>query len=66
MANDWASLIAGKVEQMIQIHADSYAEILAMCDRDSWAFIEAEAVVAWAGYTPTTFIVAWGIGTFGE
>lgn len=66
MTSKWMKKMQVDVGRLIRENKNDYAETFALCDRDSLAFIEVSAVVAWAGFTPTSFMVAWAVGSFDE
>lgn len=66
MTKKWMKQLSDDVGRLIRQNKDDYAEILALTDRGSLAFVEVQAVIAWAGFTPTSYMVAWALGSFDE
>ena len=50
--------------RLLPKHADEYAHIITLCQDDDFCMIEVRCVLAFAGYTLSSFMLMWAEGAF--
>lgn len=64
---DWfdnKTKIQADARRLLPKHADEYASIISLCSEDDFCMMEVRAVLAFAGYNLSSFMLMWAEGAF--